>query len=227
MTATSSISRIMEWVSSSLSLQTISVREIDLEHPSPQNGIWSRTSNLSSLNSNFLRPLDTPMMISLSSRVGKITDTFLALFTVIALGITTNPYCLIFLVISNPFLDASGFLILISTISKKLPQTGDGRFVSVVGLNLETIPVAFYKEAHSIESLNMSRNPRIDFPLDFAESCTNLTTVNVSDERGIEKKGTEHVIDEFFFFECCSTDVRVRIHARAQGSDRRGEPPET
>jgi adenylate cyclase len=64
---------------------------------------------------------------------------------------------------------------------KQLPPIGDGKIVNVAGLNLETLPVSVFKQAHLTESLNMSKNPRIDFPLDFAETCSSLTTLNLSE----------------------------------------------
>lgn len=64
---------------------------------------------------------------------------------------------------------------------KLLPHIGDGKTINVAGLNLETLPVSVFKQAHLIETLNMSRNPRIDFPLDFAETCGSLTSLNLSE----------------------------------------------
>ncbi|KAJ7106275.1 hypothetical protein C8R44DRAFT_638617 [Mycena epipterygia] len=47
-------------------------------------------------------------------------------------------------------------------------------YIDLTGRSLRTIPVALHQHADSIVSLRLSRNPMIEIPLDFIQSCTTL-----------------------------------------------------
>lgn len=49
--------------------------------------------------------------------------------------------------------------------------------VDLTGRNLITIPIALYKKASEIISLNLSRNLSLDLPKDFIQSCQNLRDI--------------------------------------------------
>ncbi|KAJ7624746.1 adenylate cyclase [Roridomyces roridus] len=53
-------------------------------------------------------------------------------------------------------------------------------YVNLTGRGLGTIPVALHQHADSILSLRLSRNPMIDIPLDFIQSCTGLSKLYLS-----------------------------------------------
>lgn len=52
--------------------------------------------------------------------------------------------------------------------------------VDVSGLDLKTIPIIFHQHTYEIEKLNVSDNPAIYIPLDFIQSCTNLSAIDFS-----------------------------------------------
>ncbi|KAF7343711.1 Adenylate cyclase [Mycena sanguinolenta] len=52
--------------------------------------------------------------------------------------------------------------------------------IDLTGRSLRTIPVALYQHADSIVSLQLSRNPMIEIPLDFIQSCTTLRELRLS-----------------------------------------------
>ena len=52
--------------------------------------------------------------------------------------------------------------------------------VNISSLNLKNIPIIFHQHTYEIEKLNVSENPSIYIPLDFIQSCTNLTVINSS-----------------------------------------------
>lgn len=49
--------------------------------------------------------------------------------------------------------------------------------VNISGLNLKNIPIIFHQHTYEIERLIVSNNPSIYIPLDFIQSCNNLTTI--------------------------------------------------
>ncbi|EMC95818.1 hypothetical protein BAUCODRAFT_71294 [Baudoinia panamericana UAMH 10762] len=49
--------------------------------------------------------------------------------------------------------------------------------IDLAGRNLVTIPIALYQKATEINTLNLSRNPTLDIPKDFVQSCTNLREI--------------------------------------------------
>ncbi|CAI5760435.1 unnamed protein product [Candida verbasci] len=49
--------------------------------------------------------------------------------------------------------------------------------VNISSLNLKNIPIIFHQHTYEIESLNVADNPSIYIPLDFIQSCTNLTKI--------------------------------------------------
>ncbi|KAJ6571372.1 hypothetical protein B0H19DRAFT_1129846 [Mycena capillaripes] len=53
-------------------------------------------------------------------------------------------------------------------------------YVNLMGRSLSNIPVACHQHADSIVSLRLSRNPMIDIPKDFVESCTALRELYLS-----------------------------------------------
>ncbi|KAJ7924652.1 hypothetical protein B0H13DRAFT_2315167 [Mycena leptocephala] len=52
--------------------------------------------------------------------------------------------------------------------------------IDLTNRSLRTIPVALYKHADSIVSLRLSRNPMLEIPLDFIQSCTTLRELRLS-----------------------------------------------
>lgn len=50
--------------------------------------------------------------------------------------------------------------------------------VDISSLDLKTIPIIFHQHTYEIEKLNVSDNPAIYIPLDFIQSCTNLSSIN-------------------------------------------------
>ncbi|KAG9316864.1 hypothetical protein JVU11DRAFT_2939 [Chiua virens] len=56
----------------------------------------------------------------------------------------------------------------------------DFEYVDLTGCGLPTIPVIFHKNAESIVFLNLSRNPMLEIPLDFIQSCTTLRELRLS-----------------------------------------------
>ncbi|KAG6334592.1 hypothetical protein ID866_4502 [Astraeus odoratus] len=53
-------------------------------------------------------------------------------------------------------------------------------FVDLTGCGLPTIPIVFHKNAGSIIYLNLSRNPMVEIPLDFIQSCSTLRELRLS-----------------------------------------------
>ncbi|KAF8549669.1 hypothetical protein OG21DRAFT_1420962 [Imleria badia] len=53
-------------------------------------------------------------------------------------------------------------------------------YVDLTGCGLPTIPIIFHKNAASIVFLNLSRNPMVEIPLDFVQSCTILRELRLS-----------------------------------------------
>lgn len=49
--------------------------------------------------------------------------------------------------------------------------------VNIAGLNLKNIPIIFHQHTYEIEKLNVGDNPSIYIPLDFIQSCNNLTSI--------------------------------------------------
>ncbi|KAF7427927.1 cysteinyl-tRNA synthetase [Pleurotus ostreatus] len=59
--------------------------------------------------------------------------------------------------------------------------TFDGyELVDLTGRSLRTIPVALHQHADEIISLKLSRNPMLEIPLDFIQSCTQLRELRLS-----------------------------------------------
>ncbi|KAJ7484797.1 adenylate cyclase [Mycena galericulata] len=56
----------------------------------------------------------------------------------------------------------------------------DFEYINLAGRGLSTIPVSLHQHAESIVSLRLSRNPMIDIPLDFIQSCTALSKLYLS-----------------------------------------------
>ncbi|KIJ68033.1 hypothetical protein HYDPIDRAFT_173731 [Hydnomerulius pinastri MD-312] len=56
----------------------------------------------------------------------------------------------------------------------------DFEFVDLTGCGLPTIPIVFHKNAASIVYLNLSRNPILEIPLDFIQSCVTLRELRLS-----------------------------------------------
>lgn len=52
--------------------------------------------------------------------------------------------------------------------------------VDLSGRSLSTIPVALHRGAEQIRSLSLSRNPMLEIPLDFIQSCTSLKDLKLS-----------------------------------------------
>lgn len=52
--------------------------------------------------------------------------------------------------------------------------------VNISRLNLKTIPIIFHQHTYEIEKLNVADNPAIYIPLDFIQSCTNLSSIDFS-----------------------------------------------
>ncbi|ODV80604.1 adenylate cyclase [Suhomyces tanzawaensis NRRL Y-17324] len=49
--------------------------------------------------------------------------------------------------------------------------------VDISGLDLKNIPIIFHQHTYEIERLNVANNPSIYIPLDFIQSCNNLTSI--------------------------------------------------
>lgn len=49
--------------------------------------------------------------------------------------------------------------------------------VDISGLKLKSVPIKFHQHTYEIEKLNASDNPAIYIPLDFIQSCNNLTSI--------------------------------------------------
>ncbi|KAJ6604029.1 hypothetical protein B0H10DRAFT_1821629 [Mycena sp. CBHHK59/15] len=56
----------------------------------------------------------------------------------------------------------------------------DFEYINLTGRSLRTIPVILHRHADLIISLRLSRNPMIDLPLDFIQSCTALRKLYLS-----------------------------------------------
>ncbi|KAG1751292.1 uncharacterized protein EDB91DRAFT_598835 [Suillus paluster] len=52
--------------------------------------------------------------------------------------------------------------------------------VDLTGCSLPTIPIVLYQNAGEIVYLNLSRNPMVEIPLDFIQSCTTLRDLKLS-----------------------------------------------
>ncbi|KAI0058114.1 PP2C-domain-containing protein [Artomyces pyxidatus] len=52
--------------------------------------------------------------------------------------------------------------------------------VDLTNKSLRTVPIALYGHAEDITSLNLSRNPMVEIPLDFVQSCTSLRELRLS-----------------------------------------------
>lgn len=50
--------------------------------------------------------------------------------------------------------------------------------VDISSLKLKTIPIIFHQHTYEIETLNVSDNPDIHIPLDFIQSCSNLSSIS-------------------------------------------------
>ncbi|KAH8107641.1 hypothetical protein BXZ70DRAFT_911846 [Cristinia sonorae] len=53
-------------------------------------------------------------------------------------------------------------------------------YIDLTGRSLKTVPVMLYPHAEHIVSLNLSRNPMLEIPLDFIQSCTTLRELRLS-----------------------------------------------
>jgi adenylate cyclase len=53
-------------------------------------------------------------------------------------------------------------------------------YIDLKGRSLRTVPVVLYANADSIIMLNLSRNPILEIPLDFIQSCTTLRELRLS-----------------------------------------------
>ncbi|RXW19790.1 hypothetical protein EST38_g6078 [Candolleomyces aberdarensis] len=53
-------------------------------------------------------------------------------------------------------------------------------FIDLTGRSLRTIPVLLHQNAESIISLKLSRNPMLEIPLDFIQSCSTLRELRLS-----------------------------------------------
>jgi adenylate cyclase len=53
-------------------------------------------------------------------------------------------------------------------------------YVNLAGRGLRALPIALYVHAPTIHMLNLSMNPMIDIPRDFAEACTQLVDLKMS-----------------------------------------------
>ncbi|THH27774.1 hypothetical protein EUX98_g6420 [Antrodiella citrinella] len=53
-------------------------------------------------------------------------------------------------------------------------------YIDLTGRSLKTVPVILYPHAETIVSLNLSRNPMLEIPLDFIQSCTTLRELRLS-----------------------------------------------
>lgn len=52
--------------------------------------------------------------------------------------------------------------------------------IDLTSRSLKAVPVALYAHAEAIVSLNLSRNPMLEIPLDFIQSCTTLRELRLS-----------------------------------------------
>ncbi|TFY71632.1 hypothetical protein EVG20_g1385 [Dentipellis fragilis] len=52
--------------------------------------------------------------------------------------------------------------------------------IDLTNKSLRTIPIALYRHAEAIRCLNLSRNPMVEIPLDFVQSCTGLQELRLS-----------------------------------------------
>lgn len=52
--------------------------------------------------------------------------------------------------------------------------------IDMTGRSLRTVPVFLYPHADAIVSLNLSRNPMLEIPLDFIQACTTLRELRLS-----------------------------------------------
>ncbi|KZT63683.1 adenylate cyclase-like protein [Daedalea quercina L-15889] len=52
--------------------------------------------------------------------------------------------------------------------------------IDLTGRSLRTVPVLLYPHADAIVSLNLSRNPMLEIPLDFIQACTTLRELRLS-----------------------------------------------
>ena len=52
--------------------------------------------------------------------------------------------------------------------------------VDLGGRDLQAVPIFLYRHAHSIISLNLSRNPMTDLPLDFIQACSTLRELRMT-----------------------------------------------
>lgn len=66
------------------------------------------------------------------------------------------------------------------THDEELTLSKDYVDVDILGLNLKNVPIIFHQHTYEIEKLNVSDNPAIHIPLDFIQSCNNLTTIDYS-----------------------------------------------
>ncbi|PSR72634.1 hypothetical protein PHLCEN_2v11518 [Hermanssonia centrifuga] len=71
-----------------------------------------------------------------------------------------------------------------SNVLGRTPQQEDIldnlEFVDLTARALTTVPVALYPHADAIVLLNLSRNPMLEIPLDFIQSCTSLRELRLS-----------------------------------------------
>jgi adenylate cyclase len=54
-------------------------------------------------------------------------------------------------------------------------------YIDLSARGIQTMPIFLYRQAHSIVSLNLSKNPRLDLPADFVQLCTSLRELRLSD----------------------------------------------
>jgi adenylate cyclase len=59
-------------------------------------------------------------------------------------------------------------------------KVDDHEYINLVGRSLKTIPIVLHTHANTIVSLNLSRNPMLEIPLDFIQSCTTLRELRLS-----------------------------------------------
>ncbi|KAG2029697.1 hypothetical protein BDR03DRAFT_906490 [Suillus americanus] len=89
---------------------------------------------------------------------------------------------------SLAFLDAEDITFLMKFVYKSQllgPAAEDITFdafdlVDLTGCSLPTIPIVLHQNAGSIVILNLSRNPMVEIPLDFIQSCTTLRDLKLS-----------------------------------------------
>ncbi|KAI0075659.1 PP2C-domain-containing protein [Panus rudis PR-1116 ss-1] len=56
----------------------------------------------------------------------------------------------------------------------------DFEYIDLAGRSLKTVPVLLYSHTESIVSLNLSKNPMLEIPLDFIQACTMLRELRLS-----------------------------------------------